>query len=539
MAAMPTGEIAPYRTRKTVELLLVIFASSIGLGAYLLTHLDIDGSLPAAWPVVTGIWFAIGLVAHAGVRFALPYADPIFLPIALLLTGLGLSMIHRIDLIPDPPRTDATTQLVWVVLGVVAFIATAFLARDYRRLRGYPYILFLVGLGLLLLPLTPLGVEINGSNIWIRIGRLSFQPAEVAKIVLSIAFAAYLAEKADVLREAGPRVFGLVLPRPRDLGPIGIMWGASLLVLVGQSDLGTSLLFFGLFVAMVYVATERPSWLAVGAVLFAAGAVFAYTQFAHVRVRMSSWLDPFSNYDRNYQVIQGQYGFAWGGMLGRGWGLGRPGLTPLAKSDFITAAIGEELGIVGLLAVLLLYGVIVVRGLKTAQTSTDPFAKLLAAGLSFVFAVQVFAIVGGVTRLLPLTGLTTPFMSQGGSSMLANWIVLGLILVISNHARRPRTPVQAQIDEGGVAELSSDATSVIHLPRRGFPGPRPEPKTATTPTEPDDDDGHAVRRRWSDEPTQVVAVPPDSAGAATQAIPSVDEATQAIPATTTRAGEDR
>jgi len=461
--------VVVYRKRNNVGLILLILALGMGIASYVLVGIGIDRTPPENWPWVAGIWAALGLVAHLALRFRLPYADPVLLPIVFALAGIGLTMIHRIDVINDPPRHDATTQLIWVGLGIAAMVAITFVARDHKVLQGYPYLLFIAGILLLLLPMTPLGVEINGSQIWIRVFGLSFQPAEVAKIVLSFAFAAYLAEKRDVLTLAGPRILGLTLPRGRDLGPIAIMWVASMLVMVSQRDLGTSLLFFGLFVMMLYVATERVSWVAIGGLLFAAGAVFAYERFGHVRVRVSSWLDPFSDYDKNYQVIQGQFGMAWGGLFGRGWGQGRPGLTPLAKSDFITAAVGEELGIVGLMAVILLYGVVVARGLRTALAVNDQFGKLLAAGLSFVFALQVFAIVGGVTRLLPLTGLTTPFMSQGGSSMVANWIILAVLLVISHQARRP----VVQRVASDVAMFDADSTQIISAPL-----PRPEPTTS-------------------------------------------------------------
>jgi cell division protein FtsW (lipid II flippase) len=434
---MSTGEVVVHRSRPAIGLLLLLLAQMVGASGFLLTHLDIDGSLPKAWPYVVGLWFAVGLATHVVVRWKLPYADPVLLPATFLLVGLGLAMIHRIDLIASPVRADAQTQSLWAVLGIVVAVAVIFLVKDYRILRRYPYVLFLAGLVLLLLPLTPLGVELNGSRIWIRLFGYSFQPAEVAKLVLSLAFAGYLAETKDVLAMAGPKVLGFTLPRARDLGPIAVMWVASMLVLIYQKDLGTSMLFFGLFVAMVYLATGRLSWVVLGGLLFAAGGWFAYQRFAYVGVRVSSWLNPFSNFDQNFQVIQAQFGFAYGGLLGRGWGLGRPGLTPLAKSDFITAAIGEELGVVGLVAVILVYGIIVARGLRTALSCAEPFGKLLSAGLSLVFALQVFAIIGGVTRLLPLTGLTTPFMSQGGSSMVANWLVMAVMLVVSHEARRP------------------------------------------------------------------------------------------------------
>ncbi len=494
--ALSTGEVVVHRSRPVIGLLLLLLAQVVGASGYLLTHLDIDGHLPRTWPYVLAIWFAVGLVTHFLVQWKLPYADPLLLPATFLLVGLGLAMIHRIDLISDPARSDAQTQSLWAGLGVAAALAIVFLVKDYRILRRFPYVLFLVGLVLLLLPLTPLGVELNGSRIWIRIFGYSFQPAEVAKLVLSLAFAGYLADTKDVLAMAGPKVLGFTLPRPRDLGPIAIMWVASMLVLIYQKDLGTSMLFFGLFVAMVFVATGRLSWVVLGALLFAAGGWFAYQKFAYVGVRVSSWLNPFSNYDQNYQVIQAQFGFAYGGLLGRGWGLGRPGLTPLAKSDFITAAIGEELGVVGLVAVILVYGIIVARGLRTALSCTEPFGKLLSAGLSLVFALQVFAIVGGVTRLLPLTGLTTPFMSQGGSSMVANWLVLAVMLVVSHEARRP---VTERVEQADVASLSADATQVINLRDlpRPLQTPRPEPRTASSPALSVEEEGPA--RAFPDE----------------------------------------
>lgn len=504
-----------YRSRRTTELLLLLLAQAIGYSGYLLTHLDIDGHLPGSWGWVLAAWLALGIATHMVVRLRLPYADPVLLPATFLLVGLGVAMIHRIDLISEPARTDAQTQLVWVVLGVAAAITTILVVKDYRVLRRFPYLLFLTGLVLLLLPLTPLGVELNGSRIWIRVFGYSFQPAEVAKIVLSLAFAGYLADTKDVLAMAGPKVLGLTLPRARDLGPIAVMWLASMLVLIFQKDLGTSMLFFGLFVAMVYVATGRSSWTMLGGLLFAAGGWFAYQRFAYVGVRVSSWLRPFSDYDKNYQVIQGQFGFAYGGLLGRGWGLGRPGLTPLAKSDFITAAVGEELGLVGLMAVILVYGLIVARGLRTALSSNEPFGKLLSAGLSLVFALQVFAIIGGVTRLLPLTGLTTPFMSQGGSSMVANWLVMAIMLLVSHDARRP---VAVMADGPDVESLSSDATQLIPVARSTHPAPRPEPRTASSAPEVEEDES-PVRALYDSsdlEPTAAIpTTPADEAAVAT------------------------
>lgn len=451
-----------FRRRRMVELFMDLVALAIALGGWAVTELDLHASIPNTWPTVVGFGVGITLLLHLVVRFVLPWADPLILPCVIVLNGLGLDMIHRLDQVNQPPSHDAGSQLIWTGLGVALFVATLLLLRDPRSLQRFPYLLFLVGLLALLTPLVPgLGMSRGGSTIWIHLGSYSFQPSEAAKVVLSIAFAAYLVEHRELLSEGGRRLLGQRIPRVRDLGPILVMWLASLAVLVFENDLGTSMLFFGLFVMMLYVATERPAWPILGGLLFVVGAWAAATFSAHVKVRVNAWLHPFDNFDQNYQVIQAQYGYAWGGLTGRGWGLGHPGMTPLAKSDFIAAALGEELGIIGLMAVVMVYGLIVARGLKTSLTSADPFSKLMSAGLSFVFALQVFSIIGGVTRLLPLTGLTTPFMSQGGSSMVMNWIVIALLLIVSHHARRPAIGEDAAAVHGSRGELVGDDTAVI------------------------------------------------------------------------------
>ncbi|HEY0240020.1 MAG TPA: FtsW/RodA/SpoVE family cell cycle protein, partial [Friedmanniella sp.] len=404
------------RRRRGVELVMLAFALVLGLGAYAQVDLNVTGALGPRFELVAAGCTSAVVLAHVAVRWRLPYADPLLLPLVVVLNGLGLAMIHRIDLISDPVAHGARQQLIWTGLGVAVFVAVAVLLRDHRPLQRYPYTIGLVGVVLLLLPLAPgIGTTKFGARIWIQLGPYSFQPAEAAKVLLAIAFASYLVEKRDVLALAGYRVLGIDLPRARDLGPIVLVWLLSLAILVLQRDLGTSLLFFGLFVMMLYVATERAGWSVLGVLLFAAGAYFGYLNFGHVRVRVGAWLHPFSDFDAYYQVISAQFGLAYGGLLGTGLGLGRPGLTPLARSDFIAAAIGEELGMAGLMAVILIYGLFVARGLRTALQCREPFGKLLAAGLSFAFALQVFTIIGGVTRLLPLTGLTTPFLSYGGS----------------------------------------------------------------------------------------------------------------------------
>jgi cell division protein FtsW (lipid II flippase) len=286
---------------------------------------------------------------------------------------------------------------------------------------------------------------VNGARIWIRFGSFSFQPGEIAKIVLEVFFAGYLVRHRDLLRLAGRRVAGLDLPRALDLGPILLAWGASLLILVRESDLGSSLLFFGIFIVVLYVATERGSWLLIGLALFVVGAFIAGMAIPHVHDRFTAWLHPFANsvYNRkigsSYQLDQGLFGMATGGISGTGLGQGRPDIVPFAQTDFIMSTVGEELGLAGVMAVLTTYLLFVARGLRTAAAARDGFGKLLAVGLSFGLALQVFVQVGGVTRLIPLTGLTLPFLSYGGSSLVTNWVLLALLLRISDSARRPQT----------------------------------------------------------------------------------------------------
>lgn len=431
--------VVVYGKRRNTELALLLFAQIIGISGWYDTFLNQYGELPANWVTGTVTWFAFGLIAHIVIRWRTPWADPIMLPAIVLLNGLGLSMIARIDQFSNPPRHEAEVQLIWMGVGVLVFSLIVVFLRDYRVMERFTYLLFLLGFTLLMLPLVPgLGVEEGGARIWIQIGGYSMQPAEFAKVILAFAFAAYLNQEKDVLALAGKRFMGIDLPRLRDMAPIMVMWGASLVILLVQKDLGTSLMFFGLFVSMLYVATERPSWPILGFLMLVFGAVLAYFTTSHFRVRVEGWLNPFGDFAQNEQLIQAQFGMAWGGLLGRGWGLGRPYLTPISKSDFMIASLGEELGTVGLLAIIMIYAIFVTRGLRAALTARDGFGKLLAGGLSFVVGLQIFAIIGGVTRLLPLTGQNAPFMSQGGSSLVANWAVAAVLMVISNAGRRPQ-----------------------------------------------------------------------------------------------------
>lgn len=430
------------RKRRGAELFLIVLAVAIGIGAYLAVGLGYYGELPTdTYPLIAGLGLA-ALGAHLVVRRFAPYADPVLLPLVLCLNGLGLAMIYRLDLgrqAINPDRAAfAGGQVIWTFIGIAAFTGVLVFLRDHRRLQQYRYLFGLAAIVLLILPLLPIiGREINGARIWINLFGFSFQPGEAAKVCLAIFFAGYLVQARDALALAGRRILGIDLPRAKDLGPILLGWAISVGILVFQRDLGSSLLFFGLFVIVLYVSTERPGWLVVGAGLFALGAWFGYMAFGHVRVRFEVWLNPFADPDRNSQVISALFGLAHGGIVGRGLGQGSPELTPFSFSDFIITSLGEELGLTGLMAIIMIYGLVVERGLRIALTCRDAFGKLLAIGLSVSFALQVFIVVGGVTRLIPLTGLTAPFLAQGGSSIVMNWVIVALLLRISDQTRRP------------------------------------------------------------------------------------------------------
>lgn len=436
--ARSTPRPRPVRTRRNTELALVLAAVLIAVLGYIEVGVNIDGSVPSGAAGYGAALGVLALLAHGVIRRRAPYADPLLLPIAILLNGVGLVVIYRLD--RATPRSEAApTQLLWSTLGVALFIAVVLLLRDHKRLQRYAYSGALVALVLLVLPV--LFPPVYGSRIWITVGPLSFQPGEFAKILLAVFFAAYLAVHRDALALTGRRFWGVQLPVGRVLGPVLLIWAAFVGVLVLETDLGTSLLFFGLFVVMLYVATARSGWIAIGLLLAAAGAAGVGRLSPHVHSRVTDWLDPLGSIEAGRganQIAQSLFAFAWGGMLGTGLGNGHSILIGFAaKSDFILATIGEELGLTGLIALFLLYALLVSRGFRTGIALTDPFGRLLAIGLAAIVGIQVFVVAGGVLDLIPLTGMTLPFIAQGGSSVVTNWIIVALLVRMSDVARRP------------------------------------------------------------------------------------------------------
>ncbi|MCC9144246.1 MULTISPECIES: FtsW/RodA/SpoVE family cell cycle protein [unclassified Arthrobacter] len=430
------------KPRRNIEALLLLVALLVGVGANMIVGLDEDRAFDSDFWVQGGTLMALVVIFHLVLRFRAKYADPVILPVVTALNGVGLAMIHRLDITEGTNAADR--QLLWSAVAVAAGIAVLFVIKDHRILRRYTYISLIVSAVLLLLPLMPgLGQEINGARIWIRVGsNATFQPGEIAKITLAIFFAGYLSTNRDLILLAGRKVGPLQLPRMQDLGPMLAAWLVSIGVLVFQRDLGSSILFFGLFMAMIYVATSRVSWVLIGMGLLAVGGFVALQLFSHLQLRIHGWLNAFdpevyNSIGGSHQVVQGLFGLASGGLVGTGLGQGRPDLVTFANSDMIIAALGEELGLIGIFAIVLLYVLLVSRGFRAALGTKDGFGKLLACGLSFTIALQCFVVIGGVTRLIPLTGLTTPFMSAGGSSLLANWIIVALLLMISDASRRP------------------------------------------------------------------------------------------------------
>jgi cell division protein FtsW (lipid II flippase) len=454
--------------RRSTELWMMLFACGIVLFAFLSVVANLkDQHLSTVFEYMVA-FLVIVLSAHVAVRIWAPYADPLLLPVATVLNGLGIVMIYRLNQvgrdgnpgnggpITTLSHNATTTQIIYSVIGVLALVLFLMFIKDAKQLQAYTYIFGLVGLILIglpaVLPQSISGVAGTNAKIQVSIGGFSLQPEEFGKLFLAASFASYLVANGKKLSLLTEKWWIFTLPRRRDLAPIVSVWALSMLLLIFEGDIGTSAVFMGLFVAMLYVSTGRRYWAVLGFFMFLIGAVAAANLVSHVHQRFSAWLDPFSTANLihgaqpSYQMVQGLYGMGNGGLLGKGLGGGQPFWTPLVQSDLIFTSFGEELGLAGVMALLLLYGLLVQRGLRTAMLVKDDFSKLLSTGLAFMFTLQVFVIVGGVTRLLPLTGITTPFLSQGGSSLIASWLLVAIFARISDGARRPAPkPIQ---DEG-------------------------------------------------------------------------------------------
>jgi len=462
-AAPPTP--APLPTGRGIELVLLAFAAVLVTSALVLVEANQEQELTRVLVFVGLAYLGLFTIAHFAVRKFAPYADPLILPCVALLNGLGLVMIHRLDLAEidqalalgrSAPAELIGRQIAWTAVGLALFVAVLWVVRDHRTLARYGYTAGFVGIVLLALPgLLPSSIsEVNGAKLWIRVGPVGIQPGEFAKILLIVFFAAFLVQKRDLFTTAGRRFLGMELPRARDLAPLLLAWGLSVGVLVLERDLGTSLLFFGILLVLLYVTTERVSWMLIGLAFFFAGCVIAYQLFGHVRVRVQVWMDPFADFNNTgFQIGQALFSLGTGGVGGTGLGAGRPDLVPFAESDFMLSSLGEELGLIGLAAILVVYLVLITRGLRSALAVRDSFGKLLATGLAFALALQIFIVIGGASKLIPLTGLTLPFLSYGGSSLVANYALVALLLRISHAARaplprRPATPLPPIAEAG-------------------------------------------------------------------------------------------
>lgn len=436
---------------RNLELFLLIIACAINASAIVLVQLGALGRIDTTL-VLLGAGLSILVFGlHIVMRFVARDADPFILPIATALNGIGIAMIYRIDIPAGDTGWDSAgvRQIAWSAIAIVCAIAVILSIRNHRILFRYTYIAGLVAVILLLLPLVPgLGREVNGAQVWIEVGSFAtFQPGEIAKIALAVFFAGYLVRNRDSLSMVGKHFLGMRFPRLRDLGPILVVWALSMSVIIFQRDLGTALLYFGLFLVMLYLATGRLSWVVLGLSLFLGGALIASQVLSYVNGRFTNWLnafdpDVFGAEGGSFQLVQGLFGLAKGGLIGTGLGQGRPDITPVPQSDYIIASLGEELGMAGLFAILALYLLFVARGFRIGFAGQDDFGKLLGVGLAFVVALQCFIVIGGVTRVIPLTGLTTPFLAAGGSSLVANWIIAALLLRLSDTLRnQPRLVV--------------------------------------------------------------------------------------------------
>jgi cell division protein FtsW (lipid II flippase) len=461
--------VSPAPTRRGTELLLLVFVSVLVTAAFVLVEANQEQELTMQVVYYGLAYMGLFGAAHIAVRRWAPYADPLILPCAALLNGIGLVMIHRIDLASiqtalqkgSTYSAQAPKQVLWTTIALALFVVVLVVVKDHRTLARYGYTMGFVGLFLLVLPgILPGSLStVNGAKVWLKIGGvLSIQPGEFAKVMLIVFFAAFLVAKRDLFMAAGRKFLGLELPRPRDLGPLVLALFVSVGVLALEKDLGNSVLIFGIVLVMLYIATERAAWVIIGFIPFMICCVLADKFFAHVQVRVENWINPFADPSGNgYQLVQALFGLGTGGVFGTGLGAGRPDIVPEANSDFILSSIGEELGLLGLFAVLMIYLLLALRGLRSALAVRDTFGKLLGGGLAFSLVWQVFVVTGGVTRLIPETGLTSPFLSAGGSSLVASYVVVALLLRISDSARRPRpgTSSRPHLPQTPLAEAST------------------------------------------------------------------------------------
>ncbi len=425
--AMPV-EARLVRRRRSTELTLIVMAAAITTVAYVLASLGANAQIPAEIGPFLGLVLALIVAAHVAVRLLARGADGTLLPLAVVLHGIGFVMISRLD------DELASLQAWWSLVAIAAFVVTLLFVQRATDLARYKWTLFFAGAGLLLLPMVPgIGVTFGGARIWVSIGPLNFQPGEFAKLAFAIFFAAYLAERRELIAASTWKIGPLRLPELQYIAPILVAWAFSVMVMVGERDLGSSLLFFTLFVVMMWVATERVSYLVLGFALFAGAAYVSWRLFGHVQTRVDIWIDPWEDeYGKGFQIVQALYGLGDGGITGTGLGRGSPDKVPEAQNDFIFAAVGEELGLVGATSVLMAYLLIIGAGLRIALRTDRTFEKLLATGLTTIVGVQAFIIIGGVIKVVPLTGITLPFVSYGGSSLLSNYILLALLLRLSD-----------------------------------------------------------------------------------------------------------
>jgi cell division protein FtsW (lipid II flippase) len=438
---------SPARTkRRRTELGLLLVAVLITVSAYILASLGQNASIPGDVVGFLLVMLGMMLAAHVANRLAAPDANAVMLPIVALLNGLGYVMIARID------YHLASLQLVWTALGVAGYVVTLFVVRRSRDLERYRYLVALVGLGLLLLPLVPhLGEQINGARLWVRLGPVTFQPVELGKLALIVFFASYFVEKREILITPTARLGNHLVPDPRPFGPVVLAWAFSMMVMTAEHDIGFALLLFVIFVSLLWMATGRFVYLVFGVLLFALGAVAAAHFFGQVHVRVQIWVDPWKYANGiGYQAVQAQYAMGTGGLVGTGLGLGHPYLVPVAASDFIFAAFGEEMGLLGTSALVIAYVLFVGAGLRTALTARTDLAKLTAAGFTVLLGFQAFFIMAGVVRLLPLTGITLPFVAYGGSSLVANYVLVALLMRISDETER-RVPSAPDPRAGALA----------------------------------------------------------------------------------------